>query len=251
MRTYEENETFRLICWKCVRNRGERTACFRDTCHDGIKYLPRVVQDPDGTSWDIGGLYACGGACWTWLKKVARERGLQTREIKVYTTAGYQKFSEASWMAATRFSHDFINMVCDNEHAAQVTKAKKRKKNAKKRARASAVQNDSPASASAAASAVLAVPTPPPPPPMVTPSQQSPQPSQRLWNLPAEPATNMAKHYLKLVKLTLKKMRDNVDGYANGTHYSGGTCDRTAAVGMRCMVNHVEGKLELLEKELH
>ena len=24
-----------------------------------------------------------------------------------------------------------------------------------------------------------------------------------------------------------------------------------AAVGMRCMINHVEGKLELLEKELH
>ena len=211
--------------------------------------MPRVVKDNDGTSWDIGGLYACGGACWTWLKKAAKERGLPTKEIKVYTTAGYQKFGEESWMASTRFSMEFINKVCDEEHAAQVAKGKKavRTKNTRKRARLASA--DSPASA--AASAVLAVPTPPPRPPMITPIQQATQPSQRLWNLPADPNPNMAKHYLKLVRLTLKKMRTTVDGYANGTHYSGGTCDRTAAVGMRCMLNHVEGKLDLLEKELH
>ena len=242
-----------MVCWKCVRKRGEREPDFRDTCHDGIRYLPQVFQDNDGTCWDSGGLYACGGACWGWLKKVAKERGFQTQETQVYTPANYQKDGEDAWRAAKRVSKQFINMVCDEEQAAAVAKARKleRKKNAKKRARlASAVQKDSPP-ASAAASAVVAVPTPPPRPPMVTPSQQPPQPSQRLPNLPPEPVTNNALHYLKLVQITLKKMRDNVNGYSNGTHYSGGTCNRPAAVGMRCMLNHIESKLELLEKELH
>ena len=113
------------------------------------------------------------------------------------------------------------------------------------------MKND--ASASAAASAVVASPTPPPPP-VSTPSQPVIQPPQRLVSnsLPAAAPVPFEdlKHYLVLAKITTQKMRMTVNGCEAGNHYSMGTCNRVAAVGMRCVLNHIDDNLNKIEKEL-
>lgn len=227
-----------------MRNIGERKTNFRDTCPNDIKYLPQV----DGL-WDLGGLFACGGECFTWLVRNAKKRGYQTK-VDHYTTKKYQEGGEEAWEAAIHNSKQFINMVCDEEEAVERAKVKKRE--SAKRARLD--KND--ASASAAASAVVAAPTPPPPPPPVAaPSQPVIQPSQRLvaaYGAPPPAPVPFAdlKCYLGLAFVTTKKMRMTVDGLEAGNHYSGGTCNHNAAVNMRCMLNHIDEQLNKIQKEL-
>lgn len=182
--------------------------------------------------------------------KQARKHGYQIQP-KYYSVAKYQEGGEAAWAAADGNSKHFINKCCDQEEAEELAKEEKRDavQNIKKRARLDT--NDSPASA--AASAVVASPTPPPPP-VTTPSQPVIQPPQRVPNslpaaAPAVPFEDL-KHYLVLAKITTQKMRMTVNGYEAGNHYSMGTCNRVAAVGMRCMLNHIDDNLNKIEKEL-
>ena len=78
-------------------------------------------------------------------------------------------------------------------------------------------------------------------------------PSQRLvrnFPVPRDPSPFAeAKQVIVLARVTTKKMRMEINGFVDKTHYSGGTCNARCAVSLRCMLNHVDEQLNKLHKE--
>ena len=239
-----EKAPFHLICFKCVRDRGERNIHYRDKSPEGIYYLPRVHGD-----WDLGGVYVCfGGPCLTWLVQAAKRKGWGKTRVEHYSVRRYNNCGEGSWTSAVAYSQKFINMMCDEEEDVKTQKTKSAEDAEDAEPTAKRGRVTAPAAAAAAAT------KPPPVRSAPAPLTSAPiMPSQRLvrnFPVPRDPSPFAeAKQAIVLARVTTKKMRMEINGFVDKTHYSGGTCNARCAVSLRCMLNHVDEQLNKLHKE--
>ena len=70
---FNSKEQFRLPCYKCHSSAGYGGAEFTRDCYPGLYYIPQL--DPQDPTWDLGGLFVCGGQCMDWLVPEAKKLG--------------------------------------------------------------------------------------------------------------------------------------------------------------------------------
>ena len=111
---FNSKEQFRLPCYKCHSSAGYGGAEFTRDCYPGLYYIPQL--DPQDPTWDLGGLFVCGGQCMDWLVPEAKKLGWSTKATYYTTTKmagrrGGRPCSRpiTSWNALTAKSGSVIN----------------------------------------------------------------------------------------------------------------------------------------------